>query len=723
MAFSSNRFRHSYLVALTAVAALTLAAQWLVQTALDRAEGDASVINLAGRQRMLSQKLAKAAWASEFAGEPSSRRAAEAELEEALDALDLSHAQLAQQVAGDSGLEIQYARVDVLFDQLSAATRAKLAGAQQDTSELLVSLSTAEAAFLPEMNRLVGVFEEVADGRISRLRRVELGLLLATLLVLTLEAFLIFEPLRRALLQRVDELTDARDVAERATRVQDEFLSAMSHEIRTPLNAVIGMSELLLESELTPQQCELAKTCNESSQVLLSLVNDILDYAKLESGEVELEVLDLEPEPLVIEVAQLVAPRLGSSPVELVVEGPREPDLRVRADSLRVRQVLINLASNAVKFTREGQVTLRWYLDPKAEARPSLVFEVQDTGIGIPPERLEAIFERFTQADSSTTREFGGTGLGLALSREWTKRMGGDLEVESELGRGSLFRFRLPLDTAPVGTVPESAGVARDHRVALVLAHPEQRAAHARLLAQLGAELLEFGTTEALSSLPASELAQLDAVIVAREALEGWTLPEGIAPERVIALGRAGEALEQAESADGQRLGGILHRPVRRAALEAALGALWSSHERGATDPVAPSAPDRLRGLKVLAVEDNPVNRRLLEAHLKHFGCESVFACDGLEALERARDSEFGLVLMDCQMPRMDGYTASTELRGMPEGKDVVILALSANTQPEHALRCEAACIDDWISKPYTRDDLRKALLRWIDRVPGRRVA
>ena len=723
MAFSSYRFRRSYLVALTAVAALTLAAQWLVQTALDRAEGDASVINLAGRQRMLSQKLTKAAWASEFAEESSSRHAAEAELGESLEALSQAHAQLAEEVAGDSELEVQYARVDVLFEQLAAATRARLAGAQQDTSELLVALSTAEAAFLPEMNRLVGVFEGVADGRISRLRRVELGLFLATLLVLTLEAFLIFEPLRRALNQRMADLTEARNVAERATRVQDEFLSAMSHEIRTPLNAVIGMSELLLDSELSPQQQELATTCNQSSQVLLSLVNDILDYAKLESGEVELEILDLEPEALVTEVAQLVAPRLAEKPVELVIDGPREADLQVRADPLRIRQVLINLASNAAKFTRKGQVTLRWYLEPKAGARPSLVFEVQDTGIGIPPERLGAIFERFTQADSSTTREYGGTGLGLALSREWTQRMGGVLEVESVVGRGSLFRLRLPLDSAPVGAARKGAGVARGRRVALVVEHPEQRAAHARLLAQLDAELMEFGTTEALGNLAASELNGLDAVLVAREALEGWRLPAGIAAARILALGRAGDSLEPARSADGRTVAGTLQRPTRRAALEAALGALWNPEGQEVGGAETSTDASRLRGLKVLAVEDNPVNRRLLEAHLKHFGCEAVFASDGLEALERAGDSEFGLVLMDCQMPRMDGYTASAELRGMPQGEDVVILALSANTQPEHARRCEAAGIDDWLSKPYTRDDLRRALLRWVDRVPGRGVA
>ncbi|MHC4378961.1 MAG: histidine kinase dimerization/phospho-acceptor domain-containing protein, partial [Planctomycetota bacterium] len=332
MESSSSSIRRSYLLALAAIATLTLAAQWAVQAALDRAEGDASVINLAGRQRMLSQKLTKAALSTEFIADEQVRASSSEELSRALELLSSSHVELADAASGDPRTASQYARVDVLFGQLLDAAETVRATEPGSRGQELSELARAEAAFLPEMNSLVGNFESVADGRILRLRRVELALLLATLLVLTLEAFLIFEPLRRALTQRVDELTEARDVAERATRAQDEFLSAMSHEIRTPLNGVIGMSELLLESELTPQQMELAITCNQSSKVLLALVNDVLDYAKLESGEAELEILDVQPEGLLVEVAQLVAPKLSGTSIELIVDGPREPDLNVQAD-------------------------------------------------------------------------------------------------------------------------------------------------------------------------------------------------------------------------------------------------------------------------------------------------------------------------------------------------------------------------------------------------------
>lgn len=730
MGFSSTKFRRSYLFALTTVAALTLAAQWAVQTALDRAEGDASAINVAGRQRMLSQKLTKAAWVAEFAAEPSARDFARLELSEALESLRRAHAHLSTVVAEEAALQAQYARVNLLFERLTAAADDQLAGEGESANESLKGLSAAEAAYLPEMNRLVGTFEAVADGRINRLRQVEFALLLATLMVLSLEAWFIFEPLRRALLQRMHELTEARDVAERATRVQDEFLSTMSHGIRTPLNGVIGMSELLLESELTAQQRELATACNRSSRVLLSLVNDVLDYAKLEAGEFELEVLDMDPEALLDEVAQLVSPRLGGQPVELIVEGPREPNLRVRADPLRIRQVLINLASNAVKFTSEGQVVLRWGLQSREDAQSWLVFEVQDSGIGIPEERREAIFERFTQADSLINADFGGSGLGLALCREWSKRMGGDIHVESELGQGSLFRFSVPLDAAPNECAPAFTEVACKRRVALVLQHPQQRAAHARLLTQLGAEVLEYGTAEGLRNLPESELAGLDAVVIGRETLERGSLaghlPEGLSAECVIVLNRGGDPLELpvlGTPPNSRSVAAALYRPARREALGSALGELWAQATPTAMPTDRAGDSERLAGLKVLAVEDNPVNRRLLEAHLEHFGCEYALACDGIEALERAAESEFGLVLMDCQMPRMDGYTASEKLREMPEGRDVVILALSANALPEHVGRCEAAGIDDWLSKPYTRADLREVLLKWLDYVPGRGVA
>ncbi|MHC4895159.1 MAG: response regulator [Planctomycetota bacterium] len=362
---------------------------------------------------------------------------------------------------------------------------------------------------------------------------------------------------------------------------------------------------------------------------------------------------------------------------------------------------------------------------------PWLIFEVQDTGIGIAPDRREAIFDRFTQADPSTTRQFGGTGLGLSLCREWVDRMEGDIQLESQLGEGSLFRVCIPLPSAPVGVVPDRTGVARDRRVAIVLESPQQRAAHTRLLGQLGAEILEFSTLEGLAGLPSEELGRLDAAVVDRRFLDdpqtAARYPVGLAPQRVLALNRAGDPLDlpQALSGDGERepVAGVLYRPVRRSSLASSLSGLWSEPVDQARAALPGKGEERLAGLKVLAVEDNPVNRRLLEAHLRHLGCEFTFACDGVEALERAEQADFGLVLMDCQMPRMDGYTASSKLREMPQGLDVVILALSANTLPEHARKCEAAGIDDWLGKPYTREDLREILLRWIDRAPARGVS
>lgn len=728
MGFLTGDVRGSYFVALAAVAGLTLASQWVIQSALASASGDASAINIAGRQRMLSQKLTKAAWVRLATEEAETSAAALAEFENSLLEFVNAHEFLADVVKGDPESQAQYQGVDPLHGNLVLAANALLD--KPGARVALEQLAQAEAVFLPEMNTLVGALERAADKRVQQLRQVESILMWVTLVVLLLESLFIFEPLRRSLRERVSDLVKAKEIAERSSRVQDEFLSAMSHEIRTPLNGVIGMSELLMDSELSPQQRELAATCNRSSVVLLSLVNDILDYAKVKSSEVQLETRPFLPEQVIAEVAQLIAPQLAERPVELIVEGPEDFNLEVHSDPLRVRQVLINLASNAAKFTLSGQVQLRWLISDQGASEQTLIFEVEDSGVGIPSDRREAIFERFTQADSSTTRSFGGTGLGLALSREWADRMGARILLQSEVDRGSLFRFEVPLAAQAQRRPQAKAHLARGRRLAVLIQHPEQCAAHARIVRQLGGAPLEFHSFAELAELGEEQLSAMDVVLVEREALEeggaARPLPKGLRAEAIILLGRFGDPLE----ASSERAAGTAHpatftlyRPLQLHALVECFEALWTSDDAKDKAPTGPGTTKPFAGLKVLAVEDNPVNRRLLEAHLKHLGCQSVFANDGLEALQRAAEETFELVLMDCQMPNMDGYTASSEIRKLDGGSELVIIALSANTLPEHFERCKTALMDDCLSKPYSRQGLREAIQTWVPRFVGRAEA